>query len=176
MFFKWRTYCIMNDVFFCVPTLQIKSCAEACSVPLANLTSRAAHLDSLGAHAADASSRQIADADAFGTIGSFNIELERLVLDFLLRVGSIATLQSAKSIYTRTGRQSLLDTPVFAITLKVCPSLLRRDATLALAWCAENQERLESTGSSLALHLRIAQFVEFLKLDQVHSSCYKFQA
>lgn len=130
-------------------------------MPLANFLSRAAHLDSLGAHAADISDRQLANAD---------IELERLVLDFLLRVGSIATLQSAKSIYTRTGRQSLLDTPVFAITLKVCPSLLRRDATLALAWCAENQERLESTGSSLVLHLRIAQFVEFLKLDQVHSS------
>jgi macrophage erythroblast attacher len=120
-------------------------------------------------HLEDASKRPSTDeSDASGSVDSgIDVEIERLVVDFLLRVGSLATLQAAKSIYTRTGRQALLDTPVYAITLKICPSLLRRDATLALAWCDENRDWVESSGSSLALRLRIAQFVEFLKLNQV---------
>mmetsp|Transcript_28569 Transcript_28569/g.39797 ORF Transcript_28569/g.39797 Transcript_28569/m.39797 type:complete len:432 (+) Transcript_28569:179-1474(+) len=82
----------------------------------------------------------------------------------LLREGC---LESASLLTKSSDISDMVDTEVFQSAQKVIDGFRQHDCKPALAWCGANRSRLRRAQSTLEADLRIQQFVEILRKDNV---------
>ncbi len=89
------------------------------------------------------------------------VRLDRLMVDYLLRVGyskSAASLANEKHI------EDLVDLDVFVQCQKVADGLERCETKEALLWCAENRTALKKIGqTNFEFELRLQQYIEMIR-------------
>uniref|UniRef100_A0A7S1EGV6 CTLH domain-containing protein n=2 Tax=Hemiselmis andersenii TaxID=464988 RepID=A0A7S1EGV6_HEMAN len=61
----------------------------------------------------------------------------------------------------------MVDVGMFDETNRVAEALLRGDCAPALKWCSENKAKSKKVKSSLEVQLRVQEFVELVKRDQI---------
>ncbi|POM79174.1 Hypothetical protein PHPALM_3202, partial [Phytophthora palmivora] len=92
-----------------------------------------------------------------GRVRSMN---DRLIADFLLGQGC---LESAKIIEDSKGIGDLVDHDLYAGCQSVLKDLQAHHTASAIEWCSQNGSRLRRLQSPLEFHLRLQDFVEFVR-------------
>ncbi|KAL4109462.1 hypothetical protein PRIC1_001162 [Phytophthora ramorum] len=85
---------------------------------------------------------------------------DRLIADYLLRRGY---LESAKIIKDTKDIAHLVDHELHAQCQAVLKDLRGHQTTSAIAWCSQNGSRLRRLQSTLEFHLRLQDFIEFVR-------------
>jgi len=86
--------------------------------------------------------------------------IERLLIDYFLRSGHYET---AIYMTKNSNVKEHIDLELFLIARDVENSLKNKSLTLCLQWCHNNKSKLKKLSSTLALNLRIQEFVELIK-------------
>ncbi|GMF24684.1 unnamed protein product [Phytophthora fragariaefolia] len=85
---------------------------------------------------------------------------DRLIADYLLRQGF---LESAKIVEETKGVGHLVDHDLHAECQAVLKSLQAHQTAKAISWCSQNGSRLRRLQSQLEFHLRLQDFIEFVR-------------
>uniref|UniRef100_A0A7S0DGV6 Uncharacterized protein n=2 Tax=Amorphochlora amoebiformis TaxID=1561963 RepID=A0A7S0DGV6_9EUKA len=93
--------------------------------------------------------------------------LDSMLAGHLLRGGG---LQTALLLAKNSNVFHLVDSEVFISAKKVIDGLRNHNCKPALAWCAANRSRLRRSHSPLEADLRVQQFVEMLKKNDVEGA------
>ncbi|RLN92132.1 hypothetical protein BBJ28_00012805 [Nothophytophthora sp. Chile5] len=85
---------------------------------------------------------------------------DRLIADYLLRQGH---LESAKIIQDTKEIGHLVDYDLHVECQAVLLDLRAHNTATAIAWCSQNGSRLRRLQSTLEFHLRLQEFIEFVR-------------
>lgn len=88
------------------------------------------------------------------------IRLDRIIVDYLLRVGQY---EVAVQLTALSDIKKFVNLEIFEMARGVEEALAQHDCSLALDWCEANRPRLTKLKSTLEFKLRLQQYIELVR-------------
>ncbi|KAH7307051.1 hypothetical protein KP509_22G044000 [Ceratopteris richardii] len=95
------------------------------------------------------------------------MHVDRILVDYMLKSDCF---DAALKLAEGSDIQELVDVKIFLDAKRVIQGLRNRNCSEALAWCAENESKLDNSQDSFEFKLRVQEIVEFLRNHQLEDA------